>query len=121
MKVDGACRFLMHYVQELAPLSLHVMLHCRENPMYRGRYGQPITDPASIEARRILTQLRRLDTINLKAGREWPYTTVGELAKSAKLTTDQVVAWVKDHDAWLLGLVNLDDDVAKWGVYQDGE
>lgn len=88
---------------------------------YRGRFGQPITDPETIEARRILTQMRRLATVGLKAGREWPYVTVGELAIAAKLTADQIVTWAQTHDAWLLGLVESEGGQAKWGVFQDGE
>lgn len=88
---------------------------------YRGRFGQIITDPATIEARRILTQMRRLATIGMNAGRAWPYVTVGELAAAAKLTADQIITWVQEHDAWLLGLTEGDGSVAGQGVYQDGE
>ena len=89
--------------------------------MYRGRFGQAITDPRAIEARRVLTQLRRLETVNHKAGREFPHVTVGELATAAKITVGQVVAWVREYDAWRLGLIEVGDNQAMWGVFEDGE
>jgi hypothetical protein len=90
---------------------------------YRGRFGQLVTDPKAIEARAMVTQLRRLFTINVKAGREWDKAvTVGELAKAAKMTVERVVAVVRHYgDAWLLGLIEVKGSAANWWVYQDGE
>lgn len=90
---------------------------------YRGRFGQPITDPETIEARRVQTQMRRLITLGVKAGRPWnAAATVGALAYACKLTPLRIVTIVREYqDAWLWGINEVGADMAAWTVYEDGE
>jgi hypothetical protein len=87
-----------------------------------GRFGQPVTAPEAIEARKMLVQLRRLETVHAKSGRAWPKTVhVGELAVASKMTVDHVIAVVRRYaDPWLLDLIEVGTP-ADWWVYQDGE
>jgi hypothetical protein len=90
--------------------------------IYRDRLGRPITDPAVIEARRILTLYRRRAAIGVRAGRSWDRTvTVSELATAANVTVGQIVMWARTHDAWLLGIIENGDAMGDWFVYEDGE
>lgn len=91
---------------------------------YRNRLGQPITDPAAIEARCMVTQMRRLITIGVKAGRPWDAaTTIGDVARTSKMTAQQVLGIIREYgNAWLLGVSDSRaSDCAAWTVYQDGE
>ncbi len=75
------------------------------------------------EMRRILTQIRRITTINVKQGADYfEAATVGEVAKAAKVTPEHVVATVEKFDAWRLAVDRRDEmPIAEWWVYQDGE
>ncbi len=91
-------------------------------PAYRGRFGQPITDPEAIEARYVLSQLRRLRTKGIKVGR--PYTettTVGELAAATKKTPEQIVTMIRKRDMWLWFVIETDGAMETWWVDEDGE
>lgn len=84
------------------------------------RMGRTITDPDSIERRRIGMQLRRLSTINTKAGREWPETvTVGELAAATKVSAERVIEQM--NSGYLTGVSRTDGPKETWWVYEDGE
>lgn len=89
---------------------------------YVDRLGRVITDPEVIEARYMVTQLHRLATIGIKAGRHYEKTvTVRELAKASKLTVERVIAIVRRYsDGWLLYLIE-DGPEQDWWVCQDGE
>jgi hypothetical protein len=90
---------------------------------YRGRFGQPVTDPDVIEARRVVTQMRRLITIGVNAGRPWDQAaTLGDVAKACKLSVERTLAILRRYsEAWLLGINDGVGDPATWTVYQDGE
>lgn len=89
--------------------------------VYRDRLGRPITDPARVEVRRVQQQLRRLTTLGMKAGREWPAAvTVGELAKATKIEPARIVAIVRDEMYY--GVVTeTAGPIEEWGVGEDGE
>jgi hypothetical protein len=86
---------------------------------YIGRWGQPVTDPRAIEARRLLTQLRRLMTIRTK-NHQRSDVPITDLARAAKMTPERVVEIVREFDVWLWSLVE-DGPIENWKVFEDGE
>ena len=89
---------------------------------YRGRFGQPVTDPEAIEARYVQEHLRRLRTKGIKAGRRYDQAvTVGELAKATQKTPEQIVAVINEFGMWLWYVNEIDGPVENWWVDEDGE
>ena len=87
---------------------------------YRDRLGRIITDPESIERRRLLSLLRRRMTLGLKLDRHWPkLVTAGELAATAKVSVDAILEWA--DGTWLIGHIETDGPKETWWVYEDGE
>lgn len=90
--------------------------------VYRDRLGRPITDPETIEARRLQELLRRATSRGIKDGRSHDEAvTVGELAAAAGLTPARVVEIVRAYQpAWLWGLTEA-GTMDQWFVWEDGE
>jgi hypothetical protein len=90
--------------------------------IYIDRLGRPISDPSAIEARKMLTQLRRLVSIGVKAGKPWhDAVTVAELARASHATPQRVVDVIRGYDVWLWSVVEKEGPVETWGVFEDGE
>lgn len=90
--------------------------------VFHDRIGRPITDPRIIEARTIKMHMRRLITLGCKAGKPWDHAaTVGEIAKSTKLTAERVVQVIREHGMWLWGFSSTDGPMEDWHVFEDGE
>ncbi|WP_191085658.1 hypothetical protein [Roseococcus microcysteis] len=84
---------------------------------YVDRLGRVITDPETIEARRLMSLLTRLENKAVKRG---DFVTVKELAASAKLEPARVVEIIRSFDMWLWGLTEK-GEMADWLVWTDGE
>lgn len=84
---------------------------------YVDRLGRVITDPETIEARRLASLLARLEN---KAAKRGESVTVKELAASAKLEPGRVVEIIRRFNVWLWGLTEK-GEMADWLVWTDGE
>jgi hypothetical protein len=90
--------------------------------VYLDRLGRPITDEKSIEARRLLQNLRRLITKGVKAGAIWTEAvTVGQLAAAVRLTPQRVLDIIREFDSWLWNVTERDGPIESWWVWEDGE